>query len=75
MFEDKKPFFVISDLNCLFLPLQLFCSFDSESSRDIAMFNLRNSILPLDFLAGNPREAELCLWLLHPEPSLRPSVR
>ncbi|KAL1828502.1 protein SPA1-RELATED 2 [Daucus carota subsp. sativus] len=39
------------------------------------MFNLRNRILPPDFLAENPEEARLCFWLLHPEPSFRPSIR
>ncbi|KAK1376338.1 Ubiquitin ligase protein cop1 [Heracleum sosnowskyi] len=57
------------------LLVELLCSFDSDSDRDIAMLSIRNNKLPLHFLEGNSREAELCLWLLDPEPSVRPSIR
>ncbi|KAL0371891.1 UNVERIFIED_CONTAM: protein SPA1-RELATED 2 [Sesamum calycinum] len=39
-----------------------------------AMLDLRHRILPPSFLSENPKEAGFCLWLLHPEPSLRPST-
>lgn len=39
------------------------------------MLDLRHRILPPDFLSKNPKEAGFCLWLLHPEPSSRPTAR
>lgn len=39
------------------------------------MLDLHHRILPPDFLAENPKEAGFCLWLLHPEPSSRPTAR
>lgn len=39
------------------------------------MMNLRQRILPPNLLAENPKEAGYCLWLLHPEPSARPTTR
>lgn len=55
--------------------LQLLGLFDSERARAAAMSNLHHRILPPNFLSENQREAGFCLWLLHPEPSLRPSAR
>ncbi|KAL8111437.1 protein SPA1-RELATED 2 [Apium graveolens] len=57
------------------LLFELLCSFDSERGHDVAMLDVRNRILPPSFLSGNPREAGFCLWLLHPEPSSRPTTR
>ncbi|KAL0329984.1 UNVERIFIED_CONTAM: protein SPA1-RELATED 2 [Sesamum radiatum] len=53
----------------------LLGSFDSERSHAAAMLDLRHRILPPSFLLENPKEAGFCLWLLHPEPSLRPTTR
>lgn len=39
------------------------------------MADLRHRILPPTFLSKYPKEAGFCLWLLHPEPSSRPSAR
>ncbi|CAJ1927449.1 unnamed protein product [Sphenostylis stenocarpa] len=39
------------------------------------MSDLRHRILPPIFLSENPKEAGFCLWLLHPEPSSRPTTR
>ncbi|XP_073525625.1 uncharacterized protein [Phyllobates terribilis] len=57
------------------LLFELLSSFDSEESRASAMSDLRHRILPPNFLSENPMEAGFCLWLLHPEPSLRPTIR
>ncbi|KAJ3000355.1 Eukaryotic translation initiation factor 2-alpha kinase [Globomyces sp. JEL0801] len=35
---------------------------------------LRQGILPKDFLACRPKEAALILWMMSPEPALRPTV-
>ncbi|CAL5360170.1 unnamed protein product [Camellia sinensis] len=54
---------------------ELLGSFDSERARVAAMSDLRHRILPSNFLSQNSKEAGFCLWLLHPEPSLRPTAR
>ncbi|KAL6536384.1 hypothetical protein OROGR_012956 [Orobanche gracilis] len=38
------------------------------------MHDLHHMVLPPSFLSENPKEAGFCLWLLHPEPMLRPST-
>lgn len=67
---DKWP--LKTEMPCF---LQLLSCFDSESARSAAMSDLRHRILPPDFLSKNPQEAGFCLWLLHPEPSSRPTAR
>ncbi|KZV35197.1 hypothetical protein F511_09009 [Dorcoceras hygrometricum] len=57
------------------LLFELLGSFSTGRSHAAAMFDLRYRILPPTFLSENPREAGFCLWLLHPEPSLRPTTR
>lgn len=54
---------------------ELLSSFDSTKVHVAAMSDLRHRILPPNFLSENPKEAGFCLWLLHPEPSLRPTAR
>ncbi|KAL6986369.1 hypothetical protein U1Q18_019737 [Sarracenia purpurea var. burkii] len=54
---------------------ELLGSFDSGRARAAAMSDLHHRILPPNFLSENPKEAGFCLWLLHPEPSLRPAAR
>ncbi|KAL7167667.1 hypothetical protein ACSBR2_038181 [Camellia fascicularis] len=54
---------------------ELLGSFDSERARAAAMSDLHHRILPSNFLSQNSKEAGFCLWLLHPEPSLRPTAR
>lgn len=54
---------------------ELLSSFDSTKVHAAAMSDLRHRILPPNFLSENPKEAGFCLWLLHPEPSLRPTAR
>lgn len=58
-----------------FFVFQLLASFDCESSHAAAMLDLRHRILPSCFLSEHPKEAGFCLWLLHPEPSARPTTR
>ncbi|KAI7730899.1 hypothetical protein M8C21_013321, partial [Ambrosia artemisiifolia] len=53
----------------------LLGSFESARTHAIAMMDLRQRILPPSYLSENPKEAGFCLWLLHPEPSLRPTTR
>ncbi|GMH22666.1 hypothetical protein Nepgr_024509 [Nepenthes gracilis] len=57
------------------LLFELLSSFDSENAHATAMSDLRHRILPPKFLSGNPKEAGFCIWLLHPEPSFRPTTR
>ncbi|KAL7111788.1 hypothetical protein ACP275_05G111900 [Erythranthe tilingii] len=57
------------------LLFELLGSFDSGRSHAAAMLDLRHRILPPSFLSENPKEAGFCLWLLHPEPSSRPTTR
>nr|XP_011463960.1 PREDICTED: protein SPA1-RELATED 2 [Fragaria vesca subsp. vesca]XP_011463961.1 PREDICTED: protein SPA1-RELATED 2 [Fragaria vesca subsp. vesca] len=57
------------------LLFELLAQFDSNSAIVTAMFNLRHRILPPSFLSEYAKEAGFCLWLLHPEPSSRPTTR
>lgn len=57
------------------LLFELLCSFDSSETHSVAMFNVRHRILPPCFLSENPKEAGFCLWLIHPNPSSRPTLR
>lgn len=57
------------------LLFELLCSFESSEMLFAAMMELRQRILPPNFLSENPKEAGFCLWLLHPEPSSRPTTR
>ncbi|KAL3645728.1 hypothetical protein CASFOL_010908 [Castilleja foliolosa] len=73
---DEKGFTFASNIYCLgVLLFELLGSFDSQRSHAAAMRDLRHRILPPRFLSENPKEAGFCLWLLHPEPSLRPPTR
>ncbi|XP_057521153.1 protein SPA1-RELATED 2 isoform X2 [Amaranthus tricolor] len=54
---------------------ELLSSFDSGKLRASAMSDLRHRIISPKFLSENPKETGFCLWLLHPEPSLRPTAR
>ncbi|KAL7183170.1 hypothetical protein ACSBR1_041783 [Camellia fascicularis] len=57
------------------LLFELLSPFHSERELAAAMSDLHYRILPPNFLSKNPKEAGFCLWLLHPEPSLRPTAR
>ncbi|PQM42535.1 protein SPA1-RELATED 2 [Prunus yedoensis var. nudiflora] len=57
------------------LLFELLAQFDSNSALAAAMSNLRHRILPPNFLSENAKEAGFCLWLLHPDPSSRPTTR
>lgn len=57
------------------LLFELLAHFDSNSALAAAMSNLRHRILPPNFLSENAKEAGFCLWLLHPDPSSRPTTR
>ncbi|CAH8314392.1 unnamed protein product [Eruca vesicaria subsp. sativa] len=54
---------------------ELLSEFQCERAREVAMSDIRHRILPAKFLSESPKEAGFCLWLLHPEPSQRPSTR
>ncbi|KAL2347978.1 hypothetical protein Fmac_001978 [Flemingia macrophylla] len=65
-----------SNIYCLgVLLFELLGHFDSERTHIAAMSDLRHRILPPVFLSENSKEAGFCLWLLHPEPSSRPTTR
>ncbi|MED6203547.1 component of the polarisome [Stylosanthes scabra] len=67
---------ISSNIYCLgVLLFELLGHFDSERARIAAMSDLQHRILPPVFLSENPKEAGFCLWLLHPEPSSRPTTR
>ncbi|PIA49101.1 hypothetical protein AQUCO_01300152v1 [Aquilegia coerulea] len=74
--QNKREPTFSSDIYCLgVLLFELFCCFESCEVHTAAMLNLRYRILPPKFLSEYPREAGFCLWLLHPEPSSRPTAR
>ncbi|KAG5014546.1 hypothetical protein JHK85_020682 [Glycine max] len=65
-----------SNIYCLgVLLFELLNHFDSERAHIAAMSNLRHRILPSVFLSEYPMEAGFCLWMMHPEPSSRPTLR
>ncbi|WOL00774.1 hypothetical protein Cni_G09487 [Canna indica] len=57
------------------LLFELFCHFETREAHYAAMLNLRHRILPPTLLSEHPREAGICLWMLHPDPSSRPKIR
>ncbi|CAL1384813.1 unnamed protein product [Linum trigynum] len=57
------------------LLFELFCPFNSREDKSRTMSSLRHRVLPPQLLLRWPKAASFCLWLLHPEPSSRPSVR
>ncbi|CAA0377257.1 unnamed protein product [Arabidopsis thaliana] len=57
------------------LLFELLCHCESGEMHAAMMADLRHRILPPTFLSKYPKEAGFCLWLLHPEPSSRPSAR
>ncbi|XP_050377954.1 protein SPA1-RELATED 2 isoform X2 [Argentina anserina] len=63
----------IYSLGVLFF--ELLAQFDSNNAVVTAMFNLRHRILPSNILSENAKESGFCLWLLHPDPSSRPTTR
>ncbi|CAA0838211.1 Protein SPA1-RELATED 2 [Striga hermonthica] len=73
-FNEKGCTFA-SNIYCLgVLLFELLAPLVSGRSHVAAMNDLRHRILPPRFILENPKEAGFCLWLLHPEPSLRPST-
>ncbi|XP_038875784.1 protein SPA1-RELATED 2 [Benincasa hispida] len=56
------------------LLFELLGKFESDGALAAAMSNLRERILPPNFLADNLKEVGFCLWLLHPEPASRPTA-
>ncbi|WZY82447.1 protein SUPPRESSOR OF PHYA-105 1-like isoform X1 [Brassica napus] len=57
------------------LLFELLCHCESSEMHAAMMADLRHRILPPAFLSKYPEEAGFCLWLLHPEPSSRPTAR
>ncbi|VVA97710.1 unnamed protein product [Arabis nemorensis] len=56
------------------LLFELFCPVPSREDKTRTMSSLRHRVLPPQILLKCPKEASFCLWLLHPEPSCRPSM-
>ncbi|KAL9268235.1 SPA1-RELATED 2-like protein [Drosera capensis] len=57
------------------LLFELLGCFEPGKAHAAAMSDLHHRIFPPKFLSENLKEAGLCLLLLHPEPSLRPTSR
>ncbi|KAI4322946.1 hypothetical protein L6164_022592 [Bauhinia variegata] len=53
---------------------ELFCPLSSREEKSRTMASLRHRVLPPQLLLKRPKEASFCLWLLHPEPSSRPTL-
>ncbi|KAK4435440.1 protein SPA1-RELATED 2 [Sesamum alatum] len=75
LYNQKSCSFASNVYGLGVLLFEFLGSFDSERSHAAAMLDLRHRILPPSFLSENPKEAGFCLWLMHPEPSLRPTTR
>ncbi|XP_010479846.1 PREDICTED: protein SPA1-RELATED 4-like isoform X1 [Camelina sativa] len=56
------------------LLFELFCPVSSREEKSRTMSSLRHRVLPPQILLSCPKEASFCLWLLHPEPSYRPTM-
>ncbi|XP_054812919.1 protein SPA1-RELATED 3-like isoform X2 [Prosopis cineraria] len=56
------------------LLFELFCPFSSKEEKSRTMSSLIHRVLPPQLLLEWPKEATFCLWLLHPEPSSRPTL-
>ncbi|XP_040990026.1 LOW QUALITY PROTEIN: protein SPA1-RELATED 3-like [Juglans microcarpa x Juglans regia] len=56
------------------LLFELFCPFSSREEKGRTMSSLRHRVLPPQLLLKWPKEASFCLWLLHPEPTIRPKI-
>ncbi|XP_061347949.1 protein SPA1-RELATED 3-like [Gastrolobium bilobum] len=56
------------------LLFELFCPLSSREEKSRTMSNLRHRVLPPQLLLKWPKEASFCLWLLHPQPSSRPTL-
>ncbi|XP_027354729.1 protein SPA1-RELATED 3-like isoform X2 [Abrus precatorius] len=56
------------------LLFELFCPLSSSEEKSRTMSSLRHRVLPPQLLLKWPKEASFCLWLLHPEPSGRPTL-
>ncbi|XP_051144590.1 protein SUPPRESSOR OF PHYA-105 1-like [Andrographis paniculata] len=57
------------------LLFEFLCHFESMEACSAAMKDLQCRILPPSFLSECPKEAGFCFWLLHPDPSSRPTAR
>ncbi|KAK4744138.1 hypothetical protein SAY87_010450 [Trapa incisa] len=65
-----------SDIYCLGVILfELFCPPSSREEKRRTMANLRHLVLPPQLLMEWPKEASLCLLLVHPDPNIRPIIR
>ncbi|KAH1103729.1 hypothetical protein GYH30_037578 [Glycine max] len=56
------------------LLFELFCPLSSREEKSRTMSSLRHRVLPPQLLLKWPKEASFCLWLLHPDPSGRPTL-
>ncbi|RID80484.1 hypothetical protein BRARA_A03144 [Brassica rapa] len=56
------------------LLFELFCPVTSREEKSRIMSSLRHRVLPPQILLKCHKEASFCLWLLHPEPTCRPSM-
>ncbi|KAJ0673344.1 putative protein kinase PEK-PEK family transcription factor WD40-like family [Helianthus annuus] len=74
--EEEEDLFSANVYSLGILLFEILCSsFVSVEMHSAAISDLHNRILPPTFISHHPQEAGLCLWLLHPHPSSRPTTR
>ncbi|KAF1866446.1 hypothetical protein Lal_00017829 [Lupinus albus] len=56
------------------LLFELFCPLRSREEKSRTMSSLRHRVFPPQLLQKWPKIASFCLWLLHPDPSSRPTL-
>ncbi|CAN6483582.1 unnamed protein product [Victoria cruziana] len=56
------------------LLFELFSTFSTVNEKLRMMSNLRHRVLPPQLLLKWPKVASFCLWLLHPQPNVRPRM-
>lgn len=73
--EGRQSTFTSDIYKLGILLFELFCTFETLEEKLGKMSNLRDRVLPPQMLLKWPKEASFCLWLLHPLPSSRPTMR
>ncbi|PKU74934.1 Protein SPA1-RELATED 3 [Dendrobium catenatum] len=72
--EGRQSLFASDVYKLGVLLFELFCMFETLEEKLSKMSNLRDRVLPPQMLLKWPKEASFCLWLLHPQPSSRPTL-
>ncbi|KAJ3315863.1 Eukaryotic translation initiation factor 2-alpha kinase [Boothiomyces sp. JEL0838] len=73
--NDHESYSFETDIYSLGIILfELLVPFGTGMERIEKLTHLRNSVISDDFLASRPKEAALILWMMSPDPKLRPSI-